>query len=328
MDLQEFVRLYYLLSGAAVTEMSSQLDLVQVGADAASAMHGPWAQPYHLLLAFASDVAEATPESELVEPGSFRLNQLIGSVRCRGRLSRAYLPAVAPSDSREAIAAHLDRALGGPGRAMRQYYPISESQEWIPHLCLHLVVATVGVDREESLILPAVNLVTGTLCGDFTAFLPPVGSALEACPGVEAGRLLSYKRAYRALIDHAVATVGRRDAGWALQAEEQYQAEIRRLEAFYRGLEKEVTGEEGYATALAEAKRRRLEEQMDRFSPRVLIRPSAAAVVYAPVVVATGVLCGEDGVTRPVSLEYDPVSDGVRERPPVNAQSWRHSLRC
>jgi hypothetical protein len=312
-DIRNFVRWHYLLCGASLQEAGSDLDLVEVGPEAAMAMHGPWARPYQILLAFSTAAAEANPEADLVEPGSFRLSQIIANARQHGRLAKCYLPPIDAKDARDAAGAYLAQsAWDSPGYS--QWYLVGEGQEWVPFLCLPISVAQVGVNRDEELLLPAVNLVSGELRADFSPFLPSADMALDASPGKETRKRLSYKRAYQLIMEYAGALAGAGDLSWAQEATERYRTEVKRLEDFYRGLEKEITGEEGYANALAEAKRRRLEEQMERFSPRVLIRPCAAAIVYCPVSVMTGVVTRSDGASSRVVLEYDAVRGNVRER--------------
>ncbi len=270
-----------------------------LSAEAMTALEAHWSPPATLLLTFDAAAAARHPEADLVAPGSFRLERFLAWIRREVHLSQAFLPPLPRGTGRRLLAQHLASSGGGvPG-----YYLLDEGQAWEPYLVVAFVAARIGEERRETLHVPGINLVTGEVQPQLLAYLPQ--EAGEPC-GPQVRRRLAYRRAYRALLDAVVTALHAEDPAWAHAALQRYEEEVRRLEAYYGELARENRGNSEALAQLEANRQRRLHEQKDRFRPRVLVRPSAAALLHVPVVTLSLLLC--DGLReRRRTLTYDPL---------------------
>lgn len=274
----------------------------QLSDEAMSALEGRWAPAASLLLAFDPESAAATPGADLVVQGSFRFERFLAWIRREVKLSRAWLPAWPRGTGRGLLS---DRLTAGARQGLFSgaFYPLDESQVWEPYLVLALLAARVGEVRRETLHVPAFNLTAGCLVPDFRPHLPERAGAPS---GREARRRHPYRRAYEALLGSVVDEVRREDASWAESSLRHYREEVSRLESFYAELAREHRGEPETLAQLSAALERRIREQNDRFRPRVLVRPLAAALVHVPAVHHT-VLFADGLCDRRRTFTYDPI---------------------
>lgn len=275
--------------------------LADLPAEARTALEGRWAAAAPLCLTFDRASAAAHPEADLVEPGSFRLERFLAWVRRENRLGIAHL---APLPRGLAQRLLTDPAILGfePQVQPVAAYLLEETQVWEPHLVVGFLAARSGAERRETLHVPGINLVTGDCRRDWSADLPEQqGSPARPM----ARRRLSYRRAYRALLSSVVDEVEAEDGAWADAARRRYHEEERSLETYYAELLRENRGDPDALAQLEANRQLRLEEQRARFLPRVVIRPVAAALLYAPVLKFTVLLCDGRSETRRL-LTYDP----------------------
>lgn len=267
--------------------------------EAMTSLQGHWAPAGTLRLVFDPEVAAAHPEADLVAPGSFRLERFLAWIRRQVQLARAYLPPLPRGTSEELF--HRCVAAGLQDSPMGSRYLLGQQQIWEPHLVIPFLAARIGVERQETLHVPGVNLVTGTVCDDLRPFLPQEGGAP---PGPEARRRLTYRRGYEALVTSVVRRIREEDASWAETALRHYQEEVERLMSYFDELAQENRGQPDTLAQLETVRQHRLHEQRDRFRPRVLIRPLAVALLYVPALTISVLLC--DGLhERRRTFTYD-----------------------
>lgn len=293
----------------------------QLSGEAMSALEGRWSNPGALLLAFEPEVVATHPEADLVAPGSFRLERFLTWIRREVGLSRVFLPALPRGAGQRHLPDYLRQMT--ESTPLTSYYLLEESQEWEPHLLVAFLAARVGEERRETLHLAGVNLVTGRVGLDFADSLPKA-SGPAGVP--QARRRIPYRRAYAAAVDSLAARIRAEDGGWAAASLERYETEARQLHAYYEELARENRADADALRQLEANRERRLEEQKDRFLPRVLVRPVATALLYVPVVRFTVLLCTGLNESRRTVI-YDSLAgsfrSGANRRPPNHGPARR-----
>lgn len=280
--------------------------LADLSQEAMSELEGRWAQPATLLLAFSPETVAVHPEADLVAPGSFRLERFLSWIRRKGRLSQGYLPPV-PRGAAEGALRRLLSQEGG-GRNFPEAYVVADRQEWETHLLVGFVAARVGVERRESIHVPGMNLVTGAVRPDYR---PALAAAVGSPQGPERRRRMAYRKAYLALLAGVVEELSREDAAWAAESLRRYEEEAARLGEFYDELRREARDDPEAVAQVETHRARRLREQKDRFRPRALVRPFAAALLHVPVVHLSVLVADGLGDRRRV-FTYDALEGAIR----------------
>jgi|GEM_PF-1814396 len=271
--IKAFVLDYLSLLEASVEEVEPDLFRVELDREKAAELEtgsmpawmwttgpdGPAQITYYFT--FSPKVAERHPEAELVGPNSYRLQQVIESVRRIANATSAHLP--------------LDPSSQIPGAPSVHYRPFY-------FLCLrvdHLSGWTgmnelfqVAVDRVDRLplrqlaeLFPRLPLVAGRPKGREIPVEEP------ACD--LAGAFLI---AYGELLE----TLQRADASWAKEALKALADERDRLAGYYEACRREGQDVE-------EERRHRLDE-LEKMRPRTLVRLQGACEAYLPVRLSAG----------------------------------------
>ncbi|MBO8125961.1 MAG: hypothetical protein H0Z38_01850 [Firmicutes bacterium] len=271
LETASFVSSFYKLVGAKVLFEDKVL---KVSLDDATAkrLDGPWARGYELTFVFHDEDVGEHSDAELVTMGSYRVHYLVQQAIKRGRFTKI---ALSPACITPALP-------DGPGNC--RYYQLKTARNYLPYLAISFNCAFVGASRWEEIATLAVDRISGEvyelnwarLLPYISAYRPEQHSPLQKAE-------LSFCRSYRILEKALVKRLTQRDRQWSEKAKTRLKKEQSDLSQYFAKLAEEAMYADSKAKGeLERMKALRLQEQEERFAPRVYLRPVQAALIAIP----------------------------------------------
>lgn len=272
---------YYRLRGARVEEAGDAVRVVFSAHSPAELVGGGKPSENELWLAFDAQTAAKFSHCELVVPGSYRLYQVISELRARVETARGYSHLPPAASAWGSFLAHQLAQVREQAKV--ELTPVREGIFYEPYLVISFALAFWGLERRDDLFSVGVNLTSGCVWLDFWDLVPPSSLQNEALPDwPTARRRISYRTAYRLALEECLRKIAGSDPSWALDSLQKLQKEEALLRKHWEQLAQEARGR-AEEERLAESYEAHLAEVRWRFSPRVWVRPAAAALVYLPV---------------------------------------------
>lgn len=246
-----------------------------------------------------------TPPPEILAPGSYRLAEIMEGIREEGHFFRGRLEPFWP-DPVSSFALHLSRGQGLEPDASLSLVKTGEEDE--PWLMICFAASRRGSTLADKLVSPAVNLRTGGVVSTLKPLMDR-GPATVA-ESLRIKKKMSIRLAYRLLVQKAALMMTEKGLDWIQQAQDAQRQEEEHLNTFYQA----ALGEEKDPVArqeLSQAWTLRLEEAARSYTPRLLLRPCAAALFHIPVLKGRFILAGARG-TRRLTSAYDGVTETWR----------------
>lgn len=298
--IPEVVLTYYTLTGHTI-EAKEGYYLISRQPEAGEEVAGGPRPGETLAVAFCSEaVDKLSPGLEVLTYGSYRLAEIIEAIRQEGRFLQGRLTPLWPDPVRS-FTLYLRRC--GQAKEQEIIHLLQAKEEDEPWLILNFVAARCGADLLEQVLSPAINLCSGRV----VPTLHPLLAHGKITPvNVRPRRKMSFKLAYRLLVQQAALMVAAQDLSWLSKAEETRRQEEEYLNNFYQQALQEEKNQEKQKELLLSWHRRR-EEVYQRYTPRLLLRPFSAALLQIPNLQAV-FLCTQGENSLRLSASYDPVS--------------------
>lgn len=271
---------------------------------------GPRVVREDIQLVFTPEGAARHPSAELVCPGSYRLQWFIEGLRARGFLTRQYY-------AEDLNTRRIEREI--LNLLPPQAPPFSfkgQRRSFVPYLLAVIRLSMVAHDKREELLALALNLTDGSYRPGLperlrrAAMMPELGfQRVER-------RRLTWRAAWRSLMDQALARAASYGDDWYRPAINRLTAEGGQLRQYYL----ESLAKEEDEDAVRAEYARRLAELTEKCTPVVRVSLQSAALLYLPHLVYQ--VAGRDGRPLP-PLRYEPASGLVQWEaiPPLRTEA-------
>jgi hypothetical protein len=223
----------------------------------------------NLQMVCSPELLDKYPGSELVTKGSFRLQWLVDGIRRRGLITRVTYPY--DLDHRK-----IERDILALFKEKNRFFFKQPILSYHPHLLVNFKISFETDERFDELSSLNIDLVNGEISTNLIQELinkklliqPPKKNLLK--------RLISYRDAYEALLNHLKWQLQNHDSQWIKNAQARWEEEVTYLESYYRGnLDEELDQQSFY---------RRMAECYRKYRPTIRIQILNAAILYLPLV--------------------------------------------
>ncbi|HBT17226.1 MAG TPA: hypothetical protein DEB05_09760 [Firmicutes bacterium] len=287
-EVKRFIITTLQVSGASYRQVDEDLLLAEVTVEIPPLFFDPARLEKHTLnLVFTPEAGAVYPGSELVVPGSYRLNWFLEGIKERGnytlqRFSYEFQPAKTQQEIEELLpAVRQDFFLQAPSFQMR------------PYLGANYTLSYRTDELREELVSPGLDMVSGEVIPNFFELLaaaPAIPGAPEE--GVEQQRY-TLEQAFALLHNYLQEIVQAKDPLWVEEARTRYEEELYCLYQYYQEDNRDTNDFKS-----------RAHELYDKFRPRVLARLVNLGLLYLPEVIYSAP--SPTGKERP-TLRYSPL---------------------
>lgn len=244
----------------------------------------------NLQMVCAPELLDKYPGSELVTRGSFRLHWLVEGIRKRGLIARVTFPY--DLDHRK-----IEREILAIHRESHRFFFKQPTLLYHPHLLVNFKTSFETDERFDELVSLSIDLVNGEISTNIIQELKNKKLLTQPPKKHLEKRQISYRDAYKALLNHLKWQLQNHDSNWIKAAQARWEEEVTYLESYYRGnLDAELDQQSFY---------RRMAEIYRKYRPFIRIQIVNAAILYLPLVRYT--LEPYPGDPELPALIYDPV---------------------
>lgn len=244
----------------------------------------------NLQMVCSPELLEKYPGSELVTRGSFRLQWLVEGIRKRGLITRATFPY--DLDHRK-----IEREILALLKEKNRFFFKQPAFFYHPHLVVNFKGSFETDERFDQLSSLSIDLVNGEIATNMIQELKGKKLLIQPPKKNLAKRQISYREAYKALLNHLKWQLQNHDSNWVKAARTRWEEEVNYLESYYRDNPDENLDQQSFYRRMAEVYR--------KYRPLIRIQIVNAAILYLPLVRYT--LEPYPGEPELPDIIYDPV---------------------
>lgn len=279
------------VAGSPHNIINNELIMAQCQVDIARTFFRPArTETLNLQMVCSPELLEKYPGSELVTRGSFRLQWLVDGVRKRGIIARMTFPY--DLDHRK-----VEREILSIIQEKNRFFFKQPILSYHPHLLINFKMSFETDERFDELSSLSIDLVNGEISTNLIQEIKSKKLLIQPPKKNLVKRLISYRDAYEALLNHLKWKLQNHDSNWVKNAQARWEEEATYLESYYRGNYDEELDQQSFYRRMAESYR--------KYRPIIRIQIVNAAILYLPLV--RYIVESYPGEPELPSLIYDPV---------------------